>query len=1016
MPHISWRNLHKITLALLIISSTASSQHTAFPSLENHMITVEHIPSPNFARTNAILRDNRGFLWFGTTRGLCKYDGYQVRVFPNGFPPDGPHQVITSIIKIGNDSLLVGTLAGLSFFDLKTEQFSPFIADTILSKEKISAIVQERRGTIWTGTYSYGLFSYDRSTGAVKRFTTDNGLSDNEIMCLLSDHSEKIWIGTVRGGLNALIPATSSVLRYGKALDGLVSDHVTALFERDDHEMWIGTDEGLNVLDMVTGEIRTLDLHSNIKHTISSIVSDPSGRVWIAATDLGLLSYFNGVLTRFTTLRDRAGGISESDLMALYRDPVVSDASSSFLWVATRYGVDKIVIAKNPFTNHIRGQDSLDLDRGAVLSLCEDRKGILWVGLWGGGLEALRPTRGGYRRIAHFRNLPTDPSSLPSNDIGTVFEDHSGTLWIGTFKGLAALDAQRKHLNACKRIGRDSSSLPDDLVNAIYEDHSGTLWISTNGGLSRLLRDGDSYRFKNYLHDPADAHPINGNAVSDILEDRRSQLWVATHGRGLNRLNPDGTFTRYIYEGDSLRNRENLIHNFVEDRDGLFWMSTRGGLVSFDPASGKFIPHAIEQLHEAPIFGIAPDQRGDLWLSTAIGLAKFSPKTGTLVRYDESQGLLFKELHSAFFRNARGKLLVGGLNGFTEFDPDSVSIISHPPEIALTGFSVFDKELPTSILSRGAIQLSYDQNFFSFSFAALDYANPSQNRFSYRMEGVDREWIDAGTRNYARYTHLDPGNYIFRVKGSNSENVWNEIGTSIAITIAPPFWQTWWFRLLALAFIIAAVYAVYRYRLQKALEIERVRLRIAHDLHDDVGSNLSAIAMASRSMQRTPRLTREIKHKLAEIYETAVITQEGMKDLVWFIKPEHDTLDELFVRMRETATSLLGGIEVGFESPKTGDSQRVPIDFKRSVFLAFKEILTNIARHASASKVEITITLRDSLFEMVIHDDGKGFDNGGNHRGTGLQSIQKRAQSVGGSCEFISRPEAGTTVRFRGRL
>jgi signal transduction histidine kinase len=448
----------------------------------------------------------------------------------------------------------------------------------------------------------------------------------------------------------------------------------------------------------------------------------------------------------------------------------------------------------------------------------------------------------------------------------------------------------------------------------------------------------------------------------------------------------------------------------------MFWLSTRVGLASFDPESGRYTRHTIGELSDAHIFGIHVDKQNDLWLSTEIGLARYNPKTHSFTRFDEKDGIGFAELRSGFFKNARGRLFVGGLDGFAEFDPDSIHTTSHPPEIAVTTFSIFEKELPISTIASGEIHLSHNQNVLSFSFAALDYTDPLRNRFAYRMIGVSNDWIEAGTRNYASYANLNSGTYMFQVRGCNSNNVWNETGSSLAIIIAPPYWQAWWFRLVVAGLILGAMYTAYRYRLKKLLDLERLRLRIANDLHDDVGSNLSAIAMASRTAQRAPELSKTTKKKLAEIYETAVQTSEGMKDLVWFIKPEDDSLDDLLLRMKDTASSLLGETPFDFHSPREQNSATITIDFKRNVFLAFKEIMTNITKHAMASRVEIHVTLHDHVFEMVIHDNGSGFDPNAHHRGNGLQSLQKRAHQIGGSCKITSAPDQGTTVTFSGAM
>ncbi len=1003
-----------ITVALCIAACLASSGTDAS---DKYLSTFEQIPSPNFGRVNGILRDDRGFLWFGTDRGLCKFDGYQVRVFAIESTPENKRQIITSIISMKGGRLLLATGNGLWTFDLKTEQLSQFLPGTEIPRSRINAIVQGPDSTIWIGTSSLGLFSYNTTSTIVRRYTTSDGLSANRILTLLLDHSGGLWIGTTGGGLNLLETATSRIVHYrSTATDSgtLYSDNITSLCENVNQELWIGTSEGLNVLDLETQRMRRVDLHSYTRHTIMSLARDPFGRMWIAALDLGLLFYDNGSLTQFTTSDDVDRSLNS--VRTLYPDPVATTGRSLLLWIGTRHGVNKVLMATNPFTNHIRNQDSLLLHRGAVLALCEDRKGILWTGLWGGGLDAFKQVNGAYRRVANFKSDASTRFSLPHNDVGPIIEDRNENLWIGTSGGIAVLDKTRKQMVVYKHIEGDSTSLLSNQIDDIYEDHSGTIWICTIGGLSEL-RPGTPHRFRNYLIQPKVSDTLEGKQVSDIFQDRLSNLWVATYGRGLTKLEPDGKHVQFLHPADTSGIQENWIYSLVEDNDGLFWLSTRIGLASFDPRSGLFTRHAVRELSDAHIFGIFVDQQNNLWLSTETGLARFSPKAQSFTRFDESYGIGFTELRSGFFQNTQGKLFVGGLDGFTEFYPDSIFSISSPPEIAITSWSVFDQELPaTSTLPDGEIHFSYDQNFLSFSFAALDYANPQRNRFAYRMVGVDNDWVDAGTRNYASYAHLNAGNYVFQVKGCNSNNVWNETGASISFIITPPYWQAWWFRILVAGLFASTIYAVYRYRLRKLLEVERLRLRIADDLHDDVGSNLSAIAMVSRAVQRAPELTPTSKAKIAEIYNTAVLTSQGMKDLVWFIKPENDSLGDLILRMKDTASTLLSETELHFHSPKPDDSRAIAIDFKRSVFLAFKEIVTNIAKHAMATKVEINVTLIEGMFEMRIADNGKGFVERDTQPGNGLQSLRKRARSIRGTCEITSLPGNGTTVTFTGKM
>jgi hypothetical protein len=345
-----------------------------------------------------------------------------------------------------------------------------------------------------------------------------------------------------------------------------------------------------------------------------------------------------------------------------------------------------------------------------------------------------------------------------------------------------------------------------------------------------------------------------------------------------------------------------------------------------------------------------------------------------------------------------------------------VATTSLAPPIVITGLSILDKAMPATVFGAPSIDLTHDQKSFSLSFAALDYADPSRNSYAYRMVGLDTDWTNAGHRTYASYTNMDPGTYVFQVKGSNSNDVWNEAGTCITIVISPPYWRTWWFRIALVLLIVTTIHGAYRYRLRRLLDLERLRLRIANDLHDDVGSNLSAIAMVSRALHRAPELSGVTRRKLEEIYDTAVLISEGMKDLVWLIKPENDTLDNLLLRMKDTASTLLGEIPFEFHFSEAQESKAIPIEFKRSVFLAFKEVISNIAKHSQTSMVEVRIGLHDRLFEVIISDNGRGFDPSGPHRGNGLRSLRTKAEHLGGFCRIRSSPDHGTAVTFSVKL
>jgi len=361
---------------------------------------------------------------------------------------------------------------------------------------------------------------------------------------------------------------------------------------------------------------------------------------------------------------------------------------------------------------------------------------------------------------------------------------------------------------------------------------------------------------------------------------------------------------------------------------------------------------------------------------------------------------------------------MGGNDGVNIFHPDSILDNTRVPPVVITQFNVFEKPvaLASSMLAAGFIRLSYNENFFSFTFSALDYTNPAKNKYAYMMEGVDNNWVHSRDRRYASYTHLDPGDYIFRVRGSNNDEVWNDIGTTVKIIIDPPFWQTLWFRALVLAAIVAVLLAIHNYRVAKLLELERMRVRIASDLHDDIGSSLSSIALITDMVRKSITAHEPQQLQLLDASRAARHTADALKDIVWIITPEHDKLDDIILRMKDSAAKLLIGTEYSFHCSDGALEHVLDMEFRRNVLLIYKETLNNIAKYAKATKVEITIGERGSEFHLDITDNGIGFDMSTVRKGNGLGNLKRRAEKLGGTMEVISAPGKGTSIQFRARI
>jgi len=385
----------------------------------------------------------------------------------------------------------------------------------------------------------------------------------------------------------------------------------------------------------------------------------------------------------------------------------------------------------------------------------------------------------------------------------------------------------------------------------------------------------------------------------------------------------------------------------------------------------------------------------------------------------------------AYYGSKSGRLFFGGINGLNVFHPDSIHDNADVPPVVLTSFKVFDMPvaLDRSILATDVVHLAYDQNFFSVEFVALSFVAPDKNRYAYKLEGLDENWVNAGTRRFANYTNIDPGTYTLRVKGSNNDGVWNEKGVTLTIIIPPPYYKTWWFRGVVFAFVALALFLMYRYRVKKLLEIERIRTSIATDLHDDIGSTLTEIALFSdvgireiRSLSPGKPITgaeaEKVTSLLEEIGHTSRTLIDSMNDIVWAIDPKNDSFEFLLLRMKTHAARMFDarGINYDIEIPSELSELELPLGFRRRFFLIFKEAINNIIKHAHPTKVQLTLAKERSALVMSITDNGVGFDARVASEGNGLRNMDARATALGGTLSITSARAGGTSITLRAPI
>ncbi len=859
----------------LLLVATAVRLEAQAPSIRFSRVSIEQGLSQS--TVSCILQDHIGFMWLGTHDGLNRYGGDRFTVYRHD--PEDPsslsHDFILDCVEDASGNLWIGTQdGGLNRWNRDENNFTRFRhhpqQPQSLAGDRVRKILIDKTGVLWIGTTDSGLDRFDPETGVFEHFRHDpadaTSISDDQIRSLYEDRVGNLWVGTL-AGLNLFDRRAKTFIRYRHQPSdptSLSDDRVYSTIEDSTGSLWVGTALGLNRLNRATLTFDRfghdpLDPTSLSDSFVRTVYEDSSGRLWIG-TEGGLNVLRPGPAgggqakhaESFIHYQHSAAdptSLSSDLVMSLFQD------RGGVLWIGTiAGGVNKWNPSTWSFAHYKRDPTNpSSLSSNRVLAFSEDERGTVWIGTMDGGLNAWDRDRG---EFVHYRHDPADPSSLASDAVSSLLHDRDGILWVGTVNnGLHRFDSEVGRSPGFRRYAHDPEtpgSLSNDGVMSLFEDRQRRLWIGTyGGGLNRLLPDDGS--FEAYRYDPDDPSSLSNDRVTAFTQSADGALWIGTSGGGLNRFDPTtGIFRSFRHDPDRPESLSNdAIYALHIDGDDNLWIGTNGGglarLVAADAAdgSGTFLNYSkTHGLPNAKVVGVHSDKDGYLWLSTYLGLSRFDPRTETFKSYDFSHGLQSDEFNvGAHFASRSGEFMFGGINGFNAFHPGRVETNHLAPPVVLTAVLKLNQEVPLTS-ETDELVVGYRDWVVSFEFAALDYTAPEKNQYAYKLEPLTKDWIDLGNLHRADLTNLDPGSYVLSIKASNNDGVWNEKGTALAITVVPPPWRSWWaYTLYSLA--VASVIILFlraqrrKAQRQKALRKAKDAAEAANRAKDEFLTNMS---------------------------------------------------------------------------------------------------------------------------------------------------------------------------------
>jgi ligand-binding sensor domain-containing protein/signal transduction histidine kinase len=1057
-------SLRVIGLSLFLLFNSYSIGHA------------EQLPVRNFTAADGLPRDSvsqikqdsRGFIWMITGDGISRFDGY---TFTNYTTGDGlPDRRVNDLLETRAGVYWIATQSGLCRFN-PTGRRAARVESSVISVQQpaiknqnseignpdtplfvvynpganpitFNSLLEDEGGVIWCAT-SEGLYRMEVSPDGKTQFRLVNlGMpsektDDNIATAILKDHQGGLWVGSFNGALYRLLP-DGGIERYAQQ-HGLPGTRINALFEDRERNIWVATRRVARGLPQELFRLVAAPqpAHSIVAQTygaedglaslwVNFLYQTRDGKLWVGTAD-GLFLFTPGSERLSTSdgghnapgfqLYNAKNGLCDSDVWDADED------RDGNLWVASRCGAAKV--SRNGFTAY--GPDD-GLGSLLINAMFETQEGALTV--INSAERTNRPT-GYFGRIVNqfdgskFTAVePNLPSSVTYHGWGwgqTILHDRTGEWWIPTGMGLYRFpkvdrieDLSRVKPQLVRTLGNDSNHVE---IFRLYEDSRGDIWIATAGIHTGLLR---WERATNSVHDLTSTTNVPPKTIfTSFCEDNAGNLWIAaSEGGGLLRYH-GGKLERFTI-GDGIP--AGWILWLHLDLRGRLWMgSSIDGLNRIDEPTAD-APHisrrftTADGLSSNDIRTITEDRWGRIYVGTGHGVDRLDAETGNVKHYTSADGLP-KGMIEASFRDHEGALWFSSWFGLSRLVPER-NESSWLPAVYITGLhveGVAQRISELGELNPHALELASNQHQVNIDFVGLGASVGDELRYQYRLEGAGNDWSVPTTQHTVNYANLASGNYRFLVRAINADGQVNPQAASFSFNISAPIWQRAPFWILAALIITIVTFALYRYRVSRLLEVANMRTRIATDLHDDIGANLTRIAILSEvARQQLGNGNLEPDSPLSAIARISRESVASMSDIVWAINPQRDSLLDLVRRMRRQAEEIFTtrDIPLKFVAPEIASHHKLSVDVRRDLFLIFKEALNNAARHSRCTHVSVALSTEGAWLTLEIADNGIGFDSSTDNEGQGLLSMQRRAENLGGALNIETSHGEGTIVKL----